>query len=272
MPETFIWRPEFPLTTGGEFETLVSRGERGKERRRSKRDWDRKRFSLRFNSLKPWEIHEMYDFYHRHKGALTAFYFWNPLDELVENGGFEDDFTGWTGGSSAIDTSVYHRGAKSSKLVIVDFLAGALSDGVAVNEEEIYEVGVWSKVTAHNGTGSYTPTIRFGTTQNFTPGGGEELGASALASYSSVVDWTQALKTIGPSGSDADIPFPAGTKFVRLRQQGGSTGSNITTYLDDVHLIGPRRYLVRFEKDNLSRELFTAQLFSTGVGLIEVVS
>jgi hypothetical protein len=68
-------------------------------------------------------------------------------------------------------------------------------------------------------------------------GGGSVLSTQLIDSKSAITsDWEETDKTLGPSGSGADIIFPSGTKSVSFRQDLGSLTAG-AGWLDDVKLI-----------------------------------
>jgi hypothetical protein len=74
MPESFplaLWFTVKFSEIG--FKTLVSSGEGGRERRRSKVSAARLEFSFPLNSLTASELTTLYDFYAARKGALESF-------------------------------------------------------------------------------------------------------------------------------------------------------------------------------------------------------
>lgn len=71
--------PEYTFTTGSSFKTLISEGEAGKERRRSKRSTQRREWKLKFGLLTEVEADLIWDFYLARKGAYEAFTWTDPV-------------------------------------------------------------------------------------------------------------------------------------------------------------------------------------------------
>lgn len=87
----FTWVPHYVLTRKVKFVTVISEGEQGKERSRSKRTSGIYGFSLRFNNLTPAQANAMWDFYILKKGRNTSFTWTNPLDSVEYTVRFESD-------------------------------------------------------------------------------------------------------------------------------------------------------------------------------------
>lgn len=257
MPETFLWPLEISYPVDGTFtgyETLVSQGEGGTKRYRSKRETDEMDFRLSLPRMKLPDAWQLYQFYKRQLGGATGWYLWVPDCELVENGSFETgDGTDWTLNNATVSTDEANTGLYSAKLVATGtFLSGALTDNLIVDETKKYKLYTNTLVSVLS-SGSVTPAIRFGDTEDFSPGDAHELAATVLQTFSSTCAWTLTYKLIGPSGSGVDIAFPSGTKSVIIRQQGTFSG---TAYMDDVSLVGYRRHLVHFKGNALPWSYF----------------
>lgn len=90
MPiQTFTWTPNFPLKKTAHFKTLISSGELGKERRRSKASL-LPTYDLTFLRLKTADADALFAFYLARKGAYEAFY-WTPPGESQGLYRFERD-------------------------------------------------------------------------------------------------------------------------------------------------------------------------------------
>ncbi|MCK5617314.1 DUF2460 domain-containing protein [Candidatus Pacearchaeota archaeon] len=72
--------PEFSFSTETSFKTLVSTGEAGKERRRSKRSTQRREWKLKFGLLSDVEVALIWDFYLARKGAFGSFTWVDPVE------------------------------------------------------------------------------------------------------------------------------------------------------------------------------------------------
>ena len=72
--------PEFTFSTTTGFATLISTGENGKERRRSKRSTQRREWKLKFGLLSDVEIALIWDFYLARKGAYESFTWTDPVE------------------------------------------------------------------------------------------------------------------------------------------------------------------------------------------------
>lgn len=75
----FTWTPEFTVTESEiGFKTLISKGESGRERRRSKASTARLTFKLIFNILINTEIDAIWAFYLARKGSYESFDWTHP--------------------------------------------------------------------------------------------------------------------------------------------------------------------------------------------------
>jgi hypothetical protein len=258
MPETFLWHSDISYSVDGNFvgcETEVSQGEGGTKRYRSKRATDEMEFKINLPRMALPDAWQLYQFYKRQLGGATGWYLWVPDCELVENGSFETgDFTDFTngGGNSAIDGTVVHSGAYSSMLVASGSgnLYGAYSNAVRVDPARIYKATSYQNVTDWV-AGSYRMRVRY------LDSGESLISAQDLNAWSAATSgWELMDITMGPSGGGADYDFPATTAYVNLQGywQGGTAEG--TAYMDDVSLIGYRRFLVHFKGNNLSWSYF----------------
>lgn len=71
--------PEYTFPTTATFKTLISTGEAGKERRRSKRSIQRGEWKLKFGYLTETEADLIWAFYLARKGAYEAFTWQDPV-------------------------------------------------------------------------------------------------------------------------------------------------------------------------------------------------
>jgi len=83
--------PEHSFTTSTGYDTLISTGESGKERRRSKRSIQQREWKLVFNVLTKAEADLIWSFYQSQKGAYGAFTWQDPVTTLTHNVRFKDD-------------------------------------------------------------------------------------------------------------------------------------------------------------------------------------
>jgi len=83
MAETFTWIPQFTFSEDVDFVTLISKGEKGKERRRSKRSTAKRKFTLTFNVLTSAVGDAIYAFYIARKGATETFNWTNSVTGTV---------------------------------------------------------------------------------------------------------------------------------------------------------------------------------------------
>ena len=72
--------PEYTFTTKSSFKTLISTGESGKERRRSKRSTQKREWSLQFSILSEVETDLIWNFYLARKGAYGSFTWVDPVE------------------------------------------------------------------------------------------------------------------------------------------------------------------------------------------------
>jgi hypothetical protein len=72
--------PEYTFPTTVEFKTLISVGESGRERRRSKISTQRREWSLKFGILSDVETSLIWDFYLARKGAYESFTWQDPVE------------------------------------------------------------------------------------------------------------------------------------------------------------------------------------------------
>ena len=149
---------------------------------------------------------------------------------LISNPGFGADFTGWTANSATIDTIDPNSGSNCSR---VDAPGGAAVIGAhqdkAVDPSKIYQAQAYGKLSSWVAGTYRIEALCFDSSLIY-------LGAAInLFSASTNTVWTLGAKTLGPAGSGANLIFPAGTAFVRLRQiwDAGSTGHG---RMDDVLL------------------------------------
>jgi len=88
----FEYAPDYVFTQGVKFETLITRGGRGKEQRRSKGpaagqiSW-----TLQYSKLSATTADAIWSFYNSKKGALTSFTWLNPLDSQTYTVRFLED-------------------------------------------------------------------------------------------------------------------------------------------------------------------------------------
>ena len=88
----FTWTPEFTVTEGEiGFKTLISKGESGRERRRSKASTARRTFKLAFKILTNTEIDAILAFYIARKGSYESFTWTHPRTAEVVNVRFLKD-------------------------------------------------------------------------------------------------------------------------------------------------------------------------------------
>ena len=151
--------------------------------------------------------------------------------ELLINGGFEaGDFTGWTQNNSVIDNTNPATGTWCSKLVAVGTdLDGAETDSYDIFINGVYTIEVKNDVTAYVG-GNYKVAIEFRDKDDLL------ISETIIVDKTAVtVGYEQTVKTIGRTGSGADIVFPNTTAKVRIRDfwDGTPTG---TAFMDDVEL------------------------------------
>lgn len=85
----FTWVPHYVLAQSAKYSTLISEGESGKERRRSKRTTPTVSFQLQFNRLTLSDADALWTFYNAKKGMGTAFTWTNPVQE----GGVNVEYT-----------------------------------------------------------------------------------------------------------------------------------------------------------------------------------
>ena len=71
--------PEYSFPTTASFKTLISVGESGRERRRSKRSTQKREWRLTFNILSEVEVDLIWNFYLARKGAYEAFTWTDPV-------------------------------------------------------------------------------------------------------------------------------------------------------------------------------------------------
>lgn len=87
----YTWRPNYVLGHDREYSTLISEGEQGSERRRSKRTNAIERFSLQHNRLTTSEKTAMQSLFDTKKGANSTFTWTNPLDSVEYTCRFMND-------------------------------------------------------------------------------------------------------------------------------------------------------------------------------------
>ena len=83
--------PDYSFATTGSFLTLVSKGESGKERRRSKMSTVKREWKLTFPLLTSSECALIWDFYVARKGAYDAFTWLDPVTSTQYTVRFKDD-------------------------------------------------------------------------------------------------------------------------------------------------------------------------------------
>lgn len=253
MPETLSLnglRYTIPISVGG-YRTLVSEGEKGKERVRSKRSDRKHGFRLVLDPLSIEEAWDIYEFYDRHDGGAVAFYLWVPDCQLIANRGFEDGAIvsgSWGDAREAvIDDTTPRSGAYCAKTVGSGSGngRGPLTDDLPVDENALYTVSEYTNVTAHV-AGQATFEVAYKDKNK------SSLGGQALATYNGITGgYLKTEKTIGPGG---DYAFPSGTAYMTAFWYGNN--NNMTYFMDDVSIIGKRRFLVRFKSDRLDGEYF----------------
>lgn len=178
-------------------------------------------------------------------GSLS-FYMNNPWQFGVEilgiNRGFEEGSfpPGWTQNNAVIEGSIIHSGSYSAKLVATGTnLWGVKSDPIPVDETETYTGIAWNKVTARTSGRSIITVRYYSDVEGLT-----EIGNAELGYLDAVTDWTEHEKTLGPTG--ADLVFPSGTKSLSIGHLAWDSSPNLTAYVDDFSLEGPRVSKCRF--------------------------
>ena len=156
------------------------------------------------------------------------------INQLTNPGFDYGDFTGWTQNSSILETLKLKTGGYSAKLVSSGSnVQGAESEAITIDASKIHRVRSYNKVETLN-TGDYYFRIIF----YKNPDGSDEISTSNIKQYTAVTDWDLAEKTIGPSGSGADITIPSGAKSMAVEHVWWNAGGNPngTVYMDDVRI------------------------------------
>jgi hypothetical protein len=149
--------------------------------------------------------------------------------ELITNGGFETgDFTGWTQNSSVIDNTNPATGTWASKLVAVGAgITGAETISYDVDPLRTYTLKVKNDVSAYV-AGNYKNAIQFRDSDDVLISESVFLTETAVTA-----GYEQVIKTIGRSGSGADIIFPSNTAKIRIYSFWDNTPTG-TAFMDDV--------------------------------------
>jgi hypothetical protein len=269
MPETFPWTPDLPIKeTLGPWNVLISESEGGKEFRREKPAAlsNREGFNLPFSLASVEDAEDMFEFFRRQVGPLTAFYVWIPgKHQLIKNRSFETgDGEGWDLYNASVVSEDSHGGSYSSKLVG----AGSSLNGATIQSAyyplvdtlELYRLSVWLNVPSYT-SGYYSAQVdAFNSAKTL-------IQTISLFSHTAATSgWVKSAATYGPGG---DYSFPANTVYLRVRQQ-GTVSPVFTAYMDDVSLVGPKRVLVRLNAKSLDREYFTVNYRKLSIPVIEV--
>ena len=83
--------PEHTFSTTTKYVTLISQGENGKERRRSKRSTQRRTWKLVFNGLTASDAGLIWTFYQSRRGAFEAFPWEDPVTTTTHTVRFKSD-------------------------------------------------------------------------------------------------------------------------------------------------------------------------------------
>lgn len=114
MPDTFSFIPDTAIELNKSYSTIISEYESGAEQRRSKRDDPRNEWALGFRVRTISEKDSFISFFDSQKGALNAFYWTNPEDNVQRLVRFKED-------SLQIDKLAY--GLYSWDIVLVEVTA-----------------------------------------------------------------------------------------------------------------------------------------------------
>lgn len=314
--------PQYPLEVTSEFKTLKSDFETGREQRRSIWTFPRRQIKLSFDVLKQADIDTLWNFYQARKGGYEPFYFFDLFagshageyvgrgdgsqvifelpsketttrgSDLVTNGGFDSDTSGWTALDSATLESVSGGVSGNCLKVTAGAANSRAQQTITVEPETVYELDFFYKNTSGD-------TAKFGVYNNS--------GAGWIKAFSSLADntsWTWKtcfFKTpAGCTSIEVAIGASANTDIVffdtvKLRKnslsvfvngtltdysfsQGtGNGGVDRITFFDapangsmiTADLTGLLRYRVCFHEDSMSKELFRVRLYKTGLELRE---
>lgn len=159
-----------------------------------------------------------------------------PANLFTSNPDFETgNFTGWTQGSSAIDSGDKHRGTYSSKITASGSTVNGCYRDYEIDPNKIYRIITYAKCGTYT-AGNYKIQFRQMDEDLVS------LGLQLLHDITVAGNWIRAEKTIGPSGSGCDYTFASGCKFIRIKQYTDTTPT-LTGYLDDVFLFENSNYL-----------------------------
>lgn len=93
--ETFVWNsqwvPDFVFTQSYEFDTLITQGKLGPEKRRGVRAYSIGTFSLNFSAITKAQAASMYTFFVDSKGPFRPFEWTNPVDGFTYTVRFMDN-------------------------------------------------------------------------------------------------------------------------------------------------------------------------------------
>ena len=164
--------------------------------------------------------------------AVTTEIHVDQAPNINSNGGFETgDFTGWTQGSSAISTAEVNSGTYSAKLAIAaGYVEGPTTPKLNVDKTKTYTIDAYFFIENYStGWASWEYWIYDAADAPLTSG--------ALITMNANMGWTLVTKTIGPSGSGADVIFPAGAAKILVKLKDGDAGATtLDIYIDEVSI------------------------------------
>lgn len=91
MPSDLVLKPDFPLETEVNFDTLITKFENGVEQRRPRRSNSIKTWTLSFKNRDTTDMNTILTLYNAKKGAYTAFTWDNPEDSTTYTVRFKED-------------------------------------------------------------------------------------------------------------------------------------------------------------------------------------
>jgi hypothetical protein len=282
--------PSYSIEIKAEEKTYITPFQLGQEQRRQVWIFPRRYISLRYNVISASDMDTLWNFFSTVSGRKDDFWFFWPfsdayigewvgrgdgstrlfdlpskgtvegnlvvyvggvepsVEDWITNGAFDTgDFTGWTQNNSTIDSTNALSSAYCSELTAIGSdIDGAQSDVIIVNPDKKYIVDSWHDVDIYSdsdSTGTYKFVVQFYS---------DEAGSVLITKGYVLLE--------GGGGGESDrVYFQPGDNIP-------DDGSLITCDIE-----GELRIKCRFKNAmGISKSLFTATLYATGIELVEV--